>query len=80
MYKEIESFEDCITKQYLGRVEQECNIVNVDKKECLIACEGVYANVTKLEAQNVTGLQFDDLMRNYNKYKRFFELSKSGIL
>ena len=51
--------------------------ITIDEKECLTACEGVYADVTKLEAKNISGVHFESLLRNYNNYKRFFDISKS---
>ena len=50
----------------------------VDTKKCLKSCKGVYADVTKMESKNITGHQLDSLMLDYNKYKRFGDLSKSN--
>ena len=55
-------------------------MITVDKKNCLKPCKGIYADVTKMEAKNTSTKHFEYLFRNYNKYKRFFELSKSIIL
>ena len=51
--------------------------ITTDGKKCLTPCEGVYADVTKLEAKNISGDHFESLLRNYNNYKRFFDISKS---
>ena len=49
----------------------------VDTKECIVPCEGVFADVTKLEAPKVTGEYYKKLLRSYDKYKRFFDISDS---
>ena len=54
--------------------------ITTDGKKCLTPCEGVYADVTKLEAKNISGDHFESLLRNYNNYKRFFDISKSKFV
>ena len=53
--------------------------ITVDGKKCVTPCEGVYADVFKLEAKNISGDHFESLLRNYNNYKRFFDISESKL-
>ena len=63
----------CITPQ-----EIECTVnIEMDTKHCMIPCEGIFADVTKTEAENVNGKHYEKLLRSYNKYKRFFDVSES---
>ena len=39
--------------------------------DCLPPCEGIYADVTKMPSENIDGEYYEDLLRDYNKYKRF---------
>ena len=45
----------------------------MEDDNCLIPCEGIYADVTKIEAKKVTGKYYETLLKSYNKYKRFFK-------
>ena len=52
----------------------------MDNKECLVPCEGVFADVTKLEAPEIIGDYYEKLLKNYDKYKRSFDISDSKKL
>ena len=52
--------------------------IRIDPKKCTRPCEGIYADVSKMEAKNISGVHFEDLIRDYNNYKRFFDLSTSN--
>ena len=51
--------------------------IEIDNKECLIPCEGLYADVTKIVPNNIDQENYEKLHKDYNKYKRSFDLSKS---
>ena len=51
--------------------------IKIDSKKCVQPCNGVYADVRQGKARNITGDQLESLMFDYNKFKRFGELSKS---
>ena len=56
--------------------ESECVFnVSVETNNCLVPCEGIFADVTKLKAPEITGKYYEKLLRSYDKYKRFFDIS-----
>ena len=71
-----ESFENCTTRQYLERVEEECNCIPYRLRNCLIPCEGIYADVTILKSSEIDETQYESFVENYQKYKRYFDPSK----
>ena len=55
---------------------------NISKEydECLPPCEGIYADVTKIAADNVVnGDYYEALLMDYNRFKRFNYLSESKL-
>ena len=48
--------------------------------ECLPPCEGVYADVTKIQAEKIEGEYYENLMKEYHEYKRFYYPSESNLM
>ena len=52
--------------------------ITIDSSNCLIPCQGIYADVTKTEADKIEGEYYETLLKNYKKYKRFFDVSEGN--
>ena len=52
--------------------------LKVDIEDCLAPCEGIFADVSKIKAPDITGKHYDQLLKSYDRYKRFFDLSESN--
>ena len=52
--------------------------ITFDSSICLIPCQGIYADVTKTEADKIEGEYYETLLNNYKKYKRFFDVSEGN--
>ena len=56
-------------------------IILKEYDECLPPCEGIYADVTKIAADNVVnGKYYEALLMDYNRYKRFNYPSESMLV
>ena len=51
--------------------------LTVDTSDCLVPCEGIFADVTKHQAPKISGEYYEKLVRSYDRYKRFFDISDS---
>ena len=52
--------------------------ITIDSSNCLIPCQGIYADVTKTEADKIDGIYYETLLKNYKRYKRFFDVSEGN--
>ena len=61
--------------------DKECvSNIYIDANVCIDPCEGIYADVTKTEANKIDEKNYGALLKSYNKYKRFFDLDDSIIM
>ena len=61
-----------------GSANECAEKVTVDKNECLKPCEGVYADVTKYDADEIEKNNYGALLDIYSRYKRFFDQTAPG--
>ena len=60
--------------------DNECaKNITIDTTECIKPCEGIYADVTKYDADKIDDTNYEALLESYHKYKRFFNQTKPGI-
>ena len=53
--------------------------IQIDASECLVPCEGIFADVKRLPPENITALNTAIFMERYKLYKRYLDLAE-GIL
>ena len=53
------------------------NITLVDTDGCLKPCEGVYADITKVDDGKIDEQYYESLLQSYYSYKRFFDKDDS---
>ena len=62
-----------------GRGIQCAENVTISKKECVIPCEGLYADVIRYDADEIDIKHYDAaILEKYYKYKRFFNQTLRG--
>ena len=54
--------------------------VEIDKKICMVPCEGIYADIKKLPSDNVFAENDEMFKLRYKNYKSFFEKSKGAFI
>ena len=52
--------------------------IKINKKSCLVPCEGVFADVQRYEPDGIDAKSAELFEGKYHKYKSFFEKNKGN--